>query len=609
MASFGAQHEKAQIFVFGDTNVTAQYRFLSFYIDETGELPVEFIAGKQAAGLFKSLTHPLIDAGLNPHPLWISFSSRYVGQHFNTYWWNFYTHADSLYVYQQTSDITQWKLIDKLSIHKYIDDRKNKVRFLSVSLSYEPGEEKRLLVKIIHNHNPQHFVTDFSTPKGILLWERDFYWSIGLFLGSGFMVLIYSIIAGIVSGRRMFFIYATYLLSVLLLCLKEEILAPVLPNTAFKLIMRLSSIHLAVICMCFSFYIIAKITDIVDKKSRFYKQLRLVVNTALVWGIISGIIHYGFYEKITVRGQFFIISWYTGVAFIFLVNICISISVLAVARKKTKYLNILVAGLLIYFNPGSYYLNYEGILTYYTITYPNYFYWILLLEYIILGSILSWQYNNSVRREKALADTKAGFEATLYQRELEVEKREREKLAQDLHDDLATSLSTVKLLVSSRYKEDTFLLETINQANIDVREFLEKLSDKNILDRGITFSIEQKIRKLNNLNLIQFHFYNYGDENRIPESDHVELFWIMNELLVNILKHSKAKEATVQLITYEDQYTLMTEDDGIGIREPEISSGFGLNSIKKRVDNINAQLHVCTGPRGTTTIISKKIFL
>lgn len=594
-------------FIFNDNTLTdtIHYRFLSFYIDSSDTLSVGSVVRKFDEGQFRMLENRSLNIGLNPHPLWIALPSKYTGSIPKTYWWSFYTHADSMYVYESDNK-NKWVLTDILSFKQHITERTEPNRFLTLLLNYKPGEEKYVFVKIIHQHNPQNFITSFSVPKHTLFWERNFYWTVGVFVGLSLMVFIYSLIAGLFSLRRIFFVYALYLLMVTVLCLREEILVPILPKPVFELIIKISDIHIALLCLCLSFYTISGITGISVKRQSLSKILNRVVNAAFLWTLVSCSVHYLFYDTVTVGNGLFMFSWNLGIFLIVLLNLCIAAAIIAVSKRKTFIFNIIAAGLLIYFNAGGYFLNYEGVFKYYEITYPNFFYGVLLLEYITLGTILSWQYSHSLKRQKELTREKAQFETVLYQRELAAEKKERALLAQNLHDELAASLSTIKLFVSNNYKHDQYLMEIVNKANMDVRLFLNRLSDKHLLEKGIISSLEDKVRTLNNLHLVKFQFMYDGEEEKIPQKDIVHLYWIANELLSNILRHSYATDATIQLMIDEEEYRLMTEDNGRGM-DAGASQGLGLKNIYNRAKSMGAVIHISSSRAGTTTIFTQKL--
>jgi len=105
-------------------------------------------------------------------------------------------------------------------------------------------------------------------------------------------------------------------------------------------------------------------------------------------------------------------------------------------------------------------------------------------------------------------------------------------------------------------------------------------------------------------NNIAYSFEHFGIEMRLPSDIEVVIFRISQELIQNILKHSKATEVSVQLYVTGNLLILNIEDDGIGIDKDKISEGIGLRNIISRADMINGTFLIDNSPnRGTIAIV------
>jgi two-component system NarL family sensor kinase len=78
---------------------------------------------------------------------------------------------------------------------------------------------------------------------------------------------------------------------------------------------------------------------------------------------------------------------------------------------------------------------------------------------------------------------------------------------------------------------------------------------------------------------------------------------MFSALANNILKHSNAENATIQVIIDEEQLLLMVEDDGIGFDVQEKHEGIGLDNIQRRVSRFKGKLYVTSDARSGTTVI------
>ena len=101
---------------------------------------------------------------------------------------------------------------------------------------------------------------------------------------------------------------------------------------------------------------------------------------------------------------------------------------------------------------------------------------------------------------------------------------------------------------------------------------------------------------------INFHFYYSGKNNQFNKQEDLVIYRIIMELTNNIIKHSNATEAAIQLVYHENQLTLVVEDNGKGINGNS-NSGIGLKNVRLRVNFLNGSTDIDSGKNGTTIMI------
>ncbi|MFN0217169.1 MAG: ATP-binding protein, partial [Saprospiraceae bacterium] len=205
---------------------------------------------------------------------------------------------------------------------------------------------------------------------------------------------------------------------------------------------------------------------------------------------------------------------------------------------------------------------------------------------------------------------------------IEIEKQKekallREKISQDIHDDISTNLTKISLL-SERLKlkidksgatKDDGLIEKITHFS---RESVTKLSD-------IIWSINPERDNLQSLLSYVRVFLNKFLEDapleyqidfpeELPEvSIHPELrqnlFLVLKESIHNALKYSKASRLNVTFKFSDGQYLLVVADDGVGMTDNLIQgSGNGLENMKKRMEAVGGQMVIKSTPGSGTTL-------
>jgi signal transduction histidine kinase len=197
---------------------------------------------------------------------------------------------------------------------------------------------------------------------------------------------------------------------------------------------------------------------------------------------------------------------------------------------------------------------------------------------------------------------------------------ERDRIARELHDSLAQVLGVIHLQLRSleaRAKDEASLgiadelsaiAETADEAYSDVREAILGLRETVREDDGLEGSLREYLRKYSRQTGIVATLNCEGDTRRAlsPRSE-VQLLRVVQEALTNTRKHSRAKRAAVRIDCLGPGVTLTIEDDGVGFDPSTVAGsmegGFGMKSMRERVEQIGGSIDVHTAPNEGTTIV------
>jgi len=196
------------------------------------------------------------------------------------------------------------------------------------------------------------------------------------------------------------------------------------------------------------------------------------------------------------------------------------------------------------------------------------------------------------------------------------QEQERRRISRDLHDDVGTKLSALKLFLSSLYEKaaDTnnqeikklaassaqFVTETIK----DVRELLLNLSPTVLEEFGYVTAIESLISKINETKQIHFTLVLFGMEQRLKKDHELALYRITQELINNVLKHAEAKNVTLQIGKRNSKIILMIEDDGRGFDITKHKEGYGLSNLHARTKLLLGTITIDSQPgKGTSVLV------
>ncbi|MBI1936982.1 MAG: PAS domain-containing protein [Ignavibacteriales bacterium] len=196
---------------------------------------------------------------------------------------------------------------------------------------------------------------------------------------------------------------------------------------------------------------------------------------------------------------------------------------------------------------------------------------------------------------------------------IESQEEERKRIAGELHDSIGQDILLIKnraMLGLQAEIKDEFLLEQLNAINNSASEMLHVVRETAFdlrpahLERlGLTetiISVLQKIKETTKIN-INHNIENIDDI--FPAEKEIYLFRIIQEGINNIIKHSEAANAFVEVSKKNGSLLLNIIDDGKGFEmnaDVETSGGFGLNNILSRIEILKGDLEIFSGPaKGT----------
>ncbi len=184
-----------------------------------------------------------------------------------------------------------------------------------------------------------------------------------------------------------------------------------------------------------------------------------------------------------------------------------------------------------------------------------------------------------------------------------IRKSEIENIGRNLHDSvgntLATALGYLNLKNVDVHKMEKLLTDSINEVRF--------LSHNLVKDdeRPIREKIESLVNRFNDFSSITFRFTDFSEEriNQLELIKQNSIYMIIQEVMSNIIKHSKASEAYIQIFDYQNSFQINIEDDGVGMNTKSASNGIGIQNIYKRAELSNLKIIIDSTPNGTSFII------
>ncbi|QEE51107.1 sensor histidine kinase [Flavobacterium alkalisoli] len=219
--------------------------------------------------------------------------------------------------------------------------------------------------------------------------------------------------------------------------------------------------------------------------------------------------------------------------------------------------------------------------------------------------------------EKALKE----YELSSIDLMLEGQEKERQRIANDLHDNLGSMLATLKInfehlrLRKNELREEENKLydrtdELIEEAYQKVRRLAHAKNAGVFANEGLIPTIRKMAEKISIPGKLSIEIMAVGFNKRLENTIEIAIFRMVQELSTNIIKHSQATEASIQLTNHDENINIIIEDNGVGFppAKTHTSDGMGLNTIRKKVEQLGGTFTIDSTPgKGTTIIIDLPI--
>lgn len=200
---------------------------------------------------------------------------------------------------------------------------------------------------------------------------------------------------------------------------------------------------------------------------------------------------------------------------------------------------------------------------------------------------------------------------------LESQEKERQHIANELHDNLGSMLATLKLNFQNLKRNENSEKNEINlfeKTDDLIEEAYQKVRNiahlKNlgvVGSQGLLVAVKKMAEKMSILERLKINVIPFGLTERLDNQTEVALFRMIQELCTNIIKHSEADEVSIYLTQHNPkEINIIIEDNGTGFdpKKTTRNSGIGLKSIEKKVEQLGGTFTIDSIlTKGTTIII------
>lgn len=179
------------------------------------------------------------------------------------------------------------------------------------------------------------------------------------------------------------------------------------------------------------------------------------------------------------------------------------------------------------------------------------------------------------------------------------ELREREHISHELHDHVGQMLVAVKLrledyLMQPDKRKDRKKIREIMDILVTTMEEVRAVSRRMVTGflKGQSFekALEELLDSFQTSGRLRINVCSDLMPDNLNHEAQLTLYRILQEALVNVIRHSGASESRITLFLRGGELRLTVRDNGKGVHLPHLVAGYGLRSIRFRVEQMQGRL-------------------
>lgn len=416
-------------------------------------------------------------------------------------------------------------------------------------------------------------------------------WTAGLFIGISFFLFLFNLFLYINMRDRLYIYYGIYIVLGFLYIFSDMGFTfmylfpdnPLLSDFTRPISITLATPVYLLFCM-----------ELLETRKHLNKNYRWMTRILIGYILLLGVSLFLARDTGSIRVVLSALS-YLVLNFLMISNIIIGVKSY---RKGIPYaIYIIIASLVLIILLFSFSLYLSGILpdTYFN---RNMMRIAITAEISILTLVLSHRFKKYKLASERLLRQVNEQQTQIFQKVSHYQEKELQRLSSLLHDSVGARLSALRFNLESTdngLQENSQINKAVTEINElanEVRRFSHDLSPVLLQKNGLEPAIEQFLQPIKDSGKLSVQFEMIGSQHRIPFRYELLVFNLVQELIQNVIKHSQATEAILQLVLEENLVSLYIEDNGKGFNPASIKEGLGLLQIKQLVTFVNGSIQI-----------------
>lgn len=589
-----------------------EYKHLSSYyqyIEDCNVLSEQDVLEAYYKGHFlQQKENAIFNKGITNCSYWLAVTIKNTTPDKQKLLWSFYNNGLSFSFYELKNGALLY--LKKASMHELIDKRPYPVRSISFPFYLNQNETRVLFVKVSPTINGNvYFPTDITDVEDYLLYEVDFSFLLGKYFGIFLFALFVNLCMFSILKERIYLFNSLYIILVMFFQLSDF---------HFDSLQMKSSIFIPwsyinkAIFISIGLYFYIKIFQIFTDQKTEHPQLFKILSKFNIFLILSSI-------TVLVLTQLLIDDnkwiYYLNI-FIYVINnigfgLLFLFLIYGLIKTKKYFIFFTISSVILIYGWFAFLFNTFNIIRLPIIS-PGNIINGFVIEISFLTIFMVYKYKSEKEIYSKQIINKINQNEILTQKLLEIQESERNAIAQNLHDEIGSALTGLRLLLQNNFSKATIKADEQEKILLIVKEIYQKvrtityqLKPKELENNSFNEVIEEHVNFYKkNIDSVQLEFIsNLDDTFRIRDEVEIQVYRIIIEILSNAFKHSSASKITLQLLLDNGILIIMLEDDGLGFNVAKVQKGIGLKNVKSRVTFLNGKMTTDSNHLGSTFII------
>jgi len=221
-------------------------------------------------------------------------------------------------------------------------------------------------------------------------------------------------------------------------------------------------------------------------------------------------------------------------------------------------------------------------------------------------------FNNSGKIEQYIAiqfdiTEEKTAKTNLIREVIEAQEQERERFAMEIHDGLGQVLLASKMNLNAISDSLTGIdddskkifdksVDLLNDAVQEARNISHGLMSRVLNKFGLSYALNEIVNNINNTLDLKIDYKHNIENVRFDEEMEMGIYRTLQELINNIIKHSKADKGSLCILQKDNTLHIQIADNGIGINQGTMNNpkggGIGLRNMRSRIEYLGGRFIV-----------------